>query len=45
MEKLLESISFDCDEKNGKVLEIDSLYVDEQLEDISKKDDLSRFIL
>ena len=45
MEKLLESISFDCDEKNGNVLEIDSLYVDEQLEDISKKDDLSRFIL
>ena len=45
MEKLLESISFDCDEKNGNVLEIDSIYVDEQLEDISKKDDLSRFIL
>ena len=45
MEKLLESISYECDEKNGNVLEIDSLYVDEQLEDISKKDDLSRFIL
>ena len=45
MEKLLESISFDCEEKNGNALEIDSLYVDEQLEDISKKDDLSRFIL
>ena len=45
MEKLLESISFDCDEKNGSLLEIDALYVDEQLEDISKKDDLSRFIL
>ena len=45
MEKLLESISFDCDGKDGNVLEIDSLYVDEQLEDISKKDDLSRFIL
>ena len=45
MEKLLESISFDCDGKDGNVMEIDSLYVDEQLEDISKKDDLSRFIL
>ena len=45
MEKLLESISFDGDGKDGNVLEIDSLYVDEQLEDISKKDDLSRFIL
>ena len=45
MEKLLESISFDCVEENGNVLEIDSHYVDEQLEDISKKDDLSRFIL
>ena len=45
MEKLLESISYECDEKNGNVLEIDSLYVDKQLEDISKKDDLSRFIL
>ena len=45
MEKLLESISFDCDGKDGNVLEIDSLYVDKQLEDISKTDDLSRFIL
>ena len=45
MEKLLESISFDCVEENGNMLEIDSHYVDEQLEDISKKDDLSRFIL
>ncbi len=45
MEKLLESISFDCDEKDESILEIDALYVDEQLEDISKKDDLSRFIL
>ena len=28
MEKLLESISYDCEEKNGSILEIDSLYVD-----------------
>jgi ATP-dependent HslUV protease ATP-binding subunit HslU len=45
MEKLLEEISFTAPErKNGSIL-VDASYVNEKLEDISKNEDLSRYIL
>jgi len=45
MERLLEDISFSASEYVGGVLEIDAAYVQEQLEEIVKDRDLSRYIL
>jgi len=45
MERLLEELSFEAPEMQmGEVL-INAAYVRERLEDISKDEDLSRFIL
>jgi len=44
MERLLESVSFDACEMNEKVV-IDKAYVDKQLNDLARDEDLSRFIL
>lgn len=43
MERLLESISFDATDKN--TITIDAEYVSEQLGELAKDEDLSRFIL
>jgi ATP-dependent HslUV protease ATP-binding subunit HslU len=45
MEKLLEQISFDAPELPGKELAIDAAYVHDRLSDITRDQDLSRFIL
>ena len=45
MEKLLEQISFDAPDLPGKELTIDAAYVHERLSDITRDQDLSRFIL
>ena len=49
MERLLEDISFKAAEvaisQEGKVLDIDAAYVDEQLKDLAQDEDLSRYIL
>lgn len=45
MEKLLEDISFTASDKNGEALTIDAAYVRDQLEDLAKNSDLSKFIL
>ncbi|WP_408647419.1 ATP-dependent protease ATPase subunit HslU [Wolbachia endosymbiont of Pentidionis agamae] len=45
MEKLLDDISFTASERNGDVFIVDSDYVKDKLESISKQLDLSKFIL
>lgn len=45
LEKLLEDVSFDANEQNGKLVNIDCNYVTEKLGDLSKNIDLSKFIL
>jgi len=45
MEKVMEEISFSASELKKKKIKIDQKYVQEQLRDIVKDEDLSRFIL
>jgi len=45
MEKLLELISFDASDKKDSDVTIDAQYVDDQLDELSQDEDLSRAIL
>jgi ATP-dependent HslUV protease ATP-binding subunit HslU len=45
MEKLLEEISFNASEMKNKTITIDKKYVEQHLEKIAKRTDLSKFIL
>jgi ATP-dependent HslUV protease ATP-binding subunit HslU len=45
MEKLLEEVSFDAEDRKGSSLTIDAAYVDSQLASIARNTDLSRFVL
>ena len=45
LEKLLEEISFEAPEMKKKSVKIDAAYVQKQLADIVKDQDLSRYIL
>ncbi len=45
MEKLLEEVSFEAEDRNGSTLTIDAPYVDGQLASIARNADLSRFVL
>ncbi len=45
MEKILEDVSFYATEYKGQTVTIDAEYVEKKLEDILKKEDLSRYIL
>ncbi len=45
LERLLEKISFEADSLENKDVIIDEAYVNEQLQDLSMNEDLSRFIL
>ncbi len=45
MERLLETISFEASDKSGTQLKINAGYVDEHLAELSKDEDLSRYIL
>jgi ATP-dependent HslUV protease ATP-binding subunit HslU len=45
MEKLLEDISFDAEDRGGETLKIDAAYVRKQLSGIAKDTDLSKYIL
>lgn len=45
MERLLETISFAAPDKNGEQLTIDKPYVNEHVSELSKDEDLSRYIL
>ena len=45
MERLLEAVSFDASEQPGSALRVDAAYVDAQLGNLAKDEDLSRYIL
>jgi ATP-dependent HslUV protease ATP-binding subunit HslU len=45
MEKLLEDISFDAEDRTGETLKIDAAYVSRQLSGIAKDTDLSKYVL
>jgi len=45
MERLLETISFEASDKSGISVQIDAGYVDDHLTELSKDEDLSRYIL
>jgi ATP-dependent HslUV protease ATP-binding subunit HslU len=45
MERLLEEISFDATRLGGQTVHIDAAYVDSRLKELSRDDDLSRYIL
>ncbi len=45
MEKLLEEVSFDAEDRSGTELVVDAAYVDLQLASIARNTDLSRYVL
>jgi ATP-dependent HslUV protease ATP-binding subunit HslU len=45
MEKLLETVSFEAEDRGGERLVVDSGFVDEQLSSIARDTDLSRYVL
>ncbi len=45
MEKLLEQISYEAEDRAGETVLVDAAYVDSQLAEIARNTDLSRFVL
>jgi ATP-dependent HslUV protease ATP-binding subunit HslU len=45
MERLLEDVSFTASDRSGETLTIDADYVQENVADLAKDTDLSKFIL
>ena len=45
MEKLLEDISFEAEDRGGETLIVDAAFVDQQLSSIARNADLSRYVL
>jgi ATP-dependent HslUV protease ATP-binding subunit HslU len=45
MEKLLEQVSFDAEDRKGDKLVIDAAYVEAQLSEIARNTDLSKYVL
>ena len=45
MERLLETVSFEASDKSGSNVQINAGYVDDHLAELSKDEDLSRYIL
>jgi len=45
MERLLESVSYEATEQNGRTVAVDAKYVDDHLGNLVKDEDLSRYIL
>ena len=45
MERLLETVSFEASDKSGSTVQVNAGYVDEHLAELSKDEDLSRYIL
>ena len=45
MERLLETVSFEASDKSGSHVQINADYVDDHLAELSKDEDLSRYIL
>jgi ATP-dependent HslUV protease ATP-binding subunit HslU len=45
MEKLLEEVSFDAEDRRGTALIVDAAYVEGQLREIARNTDLSKYVL
>jgi ATP-dependent HslUV protease ATP-binding subunit HslU len=45
MEKLLEDVSFDAEERKGDTVTVDAAYVEAQLAEIARDTDLSKYVL
>jgi ATP-dependent HslUV protease ATP-binding subunit HslU len=45
LEKLLEDVSFEAEERRGERIVVDSAYVEAQLADIARNTDLSKYVL
>ena len=45
MEKLLEDVSFEAEDRQGSVLSVDGAYVDAQLASVARNTDLSKYVL
>jgi len=45
MERVLDEISFEASDKSGQTFTIDAAYVQQQIGDLAKNADLSKFIL
>jgi ATP-dependent HslUV protease ATP-binding subunit HslU len=45
MERLLEELSFEAEDRQGETVRIDAAYVRERLADLAKNSDLSKYIL
>ncbi len=45
MEKLLEEVSFDAEDRGGQTLTVDAAYVEKQLSEVARNTDLSRYVL
>jgi ATP-dependent HslUV protease ATP-binding subunit HslU len=45
MEKLLETVSFEAEDRRGEMLTVDAAFVDAQLSSIARDTDLSRYVL
>ena len=45
MERLLEELSFEATALVGQTVTIDAAYVDSRLEELSKSEDLARYVL
>ncbi|WP_156679060.1 ATP-dependent protease ATPase subunit HslU [Sphingomonas profundi] len=45
MEKLLEEVSFDAEDRGGEALTVDRAYVEAQLQAIARNTDLSKYVL
>ena len=45
LERIFEEISFTATDHGGETITIDAAYVREQVEDLAKESDLSKFIL
>jgi len=45
MEKLLEEVSFDAEDRRGQSLTVDAAYVDAQLSAVARNTDLSKYVL
>jgi ATP-dependent HslUV protease ATP-binding subunit HslU len=45
MEKLLETVSFEAEDRRGESLTVDAAFVEAQLSDLARNTDLSRYVL
>ena len=45
MEKLLEDVSFEAEDRQGETLVVDAAYVEKQLAAVARNTDLSKYVL